>query len=299
MPTVFYTDHFPLPLPPAHRFPIEKYELVRLALIHEGILEECDARPAPQATSEDLAHAHSREYVHAVLAGRLSRQQIRKIGFPWSPELVERSLASVGGTLAAVQEALHHGISGNLAGGTHHASSDEGEGFCVFNDQAVAAAQVLTRGDVKRVAIIDLDVHQGNGTSAILGKDERVYIFSMHGANNYPSLKIPSSLDVGLPDGTTDDDYLDILEACLPKVMAFKPDVVLYQAGVDPLGTDRLGKLALTHDGLVKRDDMVLRSVHAAGIPVALALGGGYGVPISETIKAHVGTYKVVREVYG
>jgi len=249
-------------------------------------------------SAETLMLAHTREYVEAVLNGTLSEFQIRKIGFPYSEALVKRSLATVGGALAAAEEALRSGVSGNLAGGTHHAFADSGEGYCVFNDLAVVTKYLLTVQKVRRVAIVDLDVHQGNGNAAILGGRDDVFIFSMHGAKNYPFRKPPSTIDIDLPDGTSDKEFLSILKEYLPKVFVFKPDMVLYQAGVDPLKEDALGRLSLTHEGLQERDRLVLKECRKHGIPVSLALGGGYAKPIDLTVEAHIGTYKAVREVF-
>ncbi|MFQ3598519.1 MAG: histone deacetylase [Chloroherpetonaceae bacterium] len=295
---VFYSDHYTIPLPDGHRFPMEKYRLIRFALLKHGVVRDDELLEPPLPSPEILMLAHTPAYLDAVLNGTLSEFQIRKIGFPYSKALVERSLATVGGALASAEEALRSGVSGNLAGGTHHAFADSGEGYCVFNDLAVVAKYLRSVHKVRRVAIIDLDVHQGNGNSAILGGRDDVFIFSMHGAKNYPFRKVPSTIDIDLPDETGDRDFHTILKDYLPKVFAFKPDVVLYQAGVDPLKEDALGRLSLTHEGLEERDRLVLKACRAHGIPVSLALGGGYANPIDLTVEAHVGTYKAVREVF-
>jgi len=295
---VFYSDHYTIPLPEGHRFPIEKYRLLRFALLREGVARDDELHEPPLPSPDTLRLAHTHEYVEAVLNGTLSEFQIRKIGFPYSEALVKRSLATVGGALAAAEEALRNGVSGNLAGGTHHAFANSGEGYCVFNDLAVVTKYLLTVEKVRRVAIVDLDVHQGNGNATILGGRDDVFIFSMHGAKNYPFRKVPSTIDIDLPDGTSDKDYLAILKDYLPKIFAFKPDIVLYQAGVDPLKEDALGRLSLTHEGLQERDRLVLKECRKHGIPVSLALGGGYAKPIDLTVEAHVGTYKAVREVF-
>jgi acetoin utilization deacetylase AcuC-like enzyme len=295
---VFYSDHYTMPLPEGHRFPIEKYRLLRYALLRDGVVRDDELHEPPMPSAETLMLAHTHEYVAAVLNGTLNEFQIRKIGFPYSEALVKRSLATVGGALAAAEEALRSGVSGNLAGGTHHAFADSGEGYCVFNDLAVVTKYLLTVEKVRRVAIVDLDVHQGNGNATILGGRDDVFIFSMHGAKNYPFRKVPSTIDIDLPDGTSDKEFLSILKEYLPKVFAFKPDIVLYQAGVDPLKEDALGRLSLTHEGLQERDRLVLKECRKHGIPVSLALGGGYAKPIDLTVEAHVGTYKAVREVF-
>lgn len=273
--------------------------MIRQALVDSGVVTVEQLQEPPLASRQALLEAHSADYVDAFVAGALTPALQRRIGFPWSPELVRRILATVGGALAAADHALEHGIAGNLAGGTHHALADGGEGFCVFNDLAVVASNLLRQGRVKRVAILDLDVHQGNGVSAILGRDPRVLITSVHGERNYPFEKIGSSLDVGLPDGTGDAAYLRVVDAVVPAVLRFRPDLVLYQAGVDALARDTLGRLAMTHDGLIQRDERVLVALKSANIPVSLALGGGYAEPITDTVAAHVGTYRVVREIFG
>ncbi len=277
---------------------MEKYRLIRFALLKYGVVRDYELHEPPMPSPDIIMLAHTPAYVEAVLNGTLSDSQIRKIGFPYSKALVDRSLATVGGALAAAEEALRSGVSGNLAGGTHHAFADSGAGYCVFNDLAIVTNYLRAVHKVRRVAIIDLDVHQGNGNSAILGGRDDVFIFSMHGAKNYPFHKVPSTIDIDLPDYTGDREFHRLLKEHLPKVFAFKPDIVLYQAGVDPLKEDTLGRLSLTHDGLQERDRLVLKACRAHGIPVSLALGGGYATPIDLTVEAHVGTYKAVREVF-
>ncbi len=296
---VFYSDHFTISLPPGHRFPMQKYRMVRAALEAEGVLPPscfCEAQPAPP---EALLRAHTPEYVHAILSGTAPPAMMRRIGFPWSLALVTRSLATVGGALAAAEAALADGIAGNLAGGTHHAMPAYGEGFCVFNDLAIVALTLLEQRRVRRIAIVDLDVHQGNGTAAILCPYPEVFTFSMHGARNYPFRKVPSTLDVHLPDNTEDDTYLLLLESLLPRILAFKPDLILYQAGVDPLREDTLGRLSLSHMGLMERDFLVLSLCLRHGIPIMLALGGGYAEPIELSVRAYVNTYRVAVELFG
>jgi len=296
---VFYSDHYTLELPPGHRFPMAKYRMVRHALEHQGVLPRACFREAPLASPGDVMRAHTPEYVHAILSGTVPPSLMRRIGFPWSPALVRRSLATVGGALAAAEAALEDGIAGNLAGGTHHAMPDHGEGFCVFNDLAIVALTLLQQRRVRRIAIIDLDVHQGNGTAAILRSHPEVFTFSMHGARNYPFRKVPSTVDIHLPDNTGDDTYLLLLESFLPRILAFKPDIVLYQAGVDPLREDTLGRLALSPLGLMERDFLVLWSCLRHGIPVMLALGGGYANPIERSVECYVNTYRVAVELFG
>jgi acetoin utilization deacetylase AcuC-like enzyme len=243
--------------------------------------------PAPLADVTDIERAHDPAYVRAFVEGTVPASVMRRIGFPWSEELVRRTLASVGGTLAATADALATGSGGNLAGGTHHAFYAEGSGFCVFNDIAVAI-----RKTVKRAAVVDLDVHQGDGTAAIFEHDPSVLTVSLHGENNFPFRKQRSKIDVGFPDGTTDDLYLNRLGETLPRVVEFRPEIVFYQSGVDGLASDRLGRLHLTHDGLRRRDRIVFEMCSLHRIPVVVTLGGGYADPIGDTVEAHGNTFR-------
>jgi len=295
---VFYSDHVSLPLPEGHRFPLIKYRLLREALLHRGILRAEELHPAAAVPLEILSLAHTPDYIHAVLEGCLEPRIERQIGLPWSPELATRSLLSVGGSFQAAQVALRDGIGGNLAGGTHHALADQGMGFCVFNDVAVTALALLEGGMVRRLAVADLDVHQGNGTAAILGQRPEVFTLSLHGEKNYPFRKVPSTLDIGLPDHCDDARYLAALEQGLAAVLDFHPEVVIYIAGADPLAADRLGRLDLTLEGLAMRDEKVLKACAAHNIPVVLVLGGGYAQPIELTVEAHVQTYRLAREIF-
>jgi acetoin utilization deacetylase AcuC-like enzyme len=291
---LFYCDHLTIPLPPGHKFPTEKYVLLRALLAADGFYE---LLPAPFAEPAEIELAHDPEYVHSILDGTVDPRIMRRIGFPWSERLVRRTLASVGGTLAAAQEALSTGFGGNLAGGTHHAFRSEGSGFCVFNDLAVAIRSLRRRG-VHRAAVIDLDVHQGDGTAGIFEHDPEVLTVSLHGENNFPFRKQPSKIDIGLPDGAGDDEYLSRLRAVLPIVREFRPPVVLYQAGVDGLTGDRLGRLSLSFDGLKERDRMVFDFARSLGIPIVVTLGGGYAAPISRTAEAHANTFRAAAAVY-
>jgi acetoin utilization deacetylase AcuC-like enzyme len=290
-PRLFYTDHCVLPLPPQHKFPIEKYRMVRELLEQDGFfsLEE-----APQAEVETITRVHDPEYVEAFLQGTLSAAAMRRIGFPWSHGLVRRTLASVGSTLAATREALATGWGGTLAGGTHHAFAREGSGFCVFNDIAVAARCVQR----ERVAVIDLDVHQGDGTADIFRGEASVLTVSIHCKNNFPLRKQQSSLDVELDAGVGDEEYLRVLEQVLPRVWEYRPEFVFYQSGVDGLGSDRLGKLRLSHAGLIERDRMVMLGVRQLGVPFVITLGGGYSKPIALTAEAHANTFRVAAKVF-
>jgi acetoin utilization deacetylase AcuC-like enzyme len=285
----FYTDHFVLPLPEGHRFPMQKYRLLREAIkTHPQI----NLIEAPVASDTQLLYAHTPSYIQKVVAGGLSAQEQSAIGFPWSERMVERSRRSVGATIAACQSALIDGVAVNLAGGTHHAYRDHGSGFCVFNDAAVAARVLQkTQGSDYRVAIVDLDVHQGNGTAAILKNDERIFTLSLHGENNFPFQKEESNLDVALPDGCGDDLYLDILRNALHALKTqFDPQFIIYLAGADPHEHDRLGKLSLTQEGMRERDQQVYNWAAANALPVAIAMAGGYGKDINLTVDIHAQT---------
>ena len=288
---LFYCDHHPIPLPPGHKFPVEKYALLRTLLAADGYYH---MEPAPLADPAAIERVHQPAYVRAFLSGTLDRAILRQIGFPWSEQLVRRTLASVGGTLAASADALATGFGGNLAGGTHHAFRDRGAGFCVFNDLAVAI-RFLGR----RAAVVDLDVHQGDGTAAIFAGDATVLTLSLHGAHNFPFRKQQGGIDVALPDGTADDEYLAHLRAVLPRVSEFRPEVLLYQSGVDALEGDRLGRLALTPAGLLERDRTVFAFAKREGLPVLVTLGGGYANPISRTAEAHANTFRAAAEILG
>jgi acetoin utilization deacetylase AcuC-like enzyme len=291
---IFYSDLYTLPLPNDHRFPIEKYRMLRDSLVEHQIIRSEQLFESPQATEEELCLAHSPSYVRSMQDGSVELQMIKRIGFPWSYNLYLRSCATVGGALAAAKSALQDGIAGNLAGGTHHAHFDRGEGYCVFNDIAVATRYLKKEHLAKKIAIIDLDVHQGNGNSSILKNDEGVFIFSIHGEKNYPFIKIPSHLDIALPTGATDDIYLAALAEGLKEVKKFNPDFIFYQTGVDPLEFDHLGKMSLSFKGLMSRDEMVLSYALDQQIPISLALGGGYAKPIEKSVEAYANTYRVV-----
>ncbi len=293
---IFYNDHFVLPLPPGHRFPMQKYALLRAAVqawaphaLHE----------APAASEDELRLAHTADYVRRMLDGSLSEQEVRRIGFPWSPPMAERARRSVGATIAAARAALRDGIAVNLAGGTHHAHADHGEGFCCFNDVAVATRVLQRERAVERVLICDLDVHQGNGTAAIFAGDASVFTFSMHGERNFPARKEASTLDVALPDGCTDEDYLAALRAQLPGIIdRFRPQMMFYLAGADPYAGDRLGRLALSKAGLAERDRMVLRLARDTGLPVAVTMAGGYADEVDDIVDIHFNTVRTAFEVF-
>ena len=274
---------------------MEKYRLLHEALVQEGLLAEAQLFPAPLAKVEDLLLAHDEPYVTGLMNHTLTEKELRPIGLTWSEKLLERSLASTGGFVAAAESALETGFSGLLAGGTHHAHRDRGEGYCVFNDFAVAALKLLSEKKVKKILIIDLDVHQGNGNSSILGMRDDVFIFSMHGEKNYPFRKVPSHLDVALPQGSEDSDYLSALEVALKKLPS-DADMIFYQAGVDNLKEDTLGTFNLSFEGLKERDRMVFQ--FTKGKPLAMAIGGGYAKPIELTVEAHVNTYRIAKEYF-
>ncbi len=286
---LFYSDHYPIPLPPGHKFPAGKYALLRLRLEGDGFFR---FEAAPLADREAIERAHDPEYVRSILDGTVDPRVMRRIGFPWSPALVQRSLASVGGTLAATTDALATGFGGNLAGGTHHAFYGEGSGFCVFNDLAVAI-----RACGRRAAVIDLDVHQGDGTASIFAEEPSVLTVSMHGENNFPFRKQQSRIDIALPDGTGDEEYLARLGGVLPRLAEFRPEIVYYQSGVDALAADRLGRLALSPEGLAARDRAVFEFVKQERLPVVVTLGGGYAEPIERTVEAHANTFRAAATI--
>jgi acetoin utilization deacetylase AcuC-like enzyme len=287
----FYSDHFPIPLPPDHRFPIEKYGLLRQRILAEEILSGDDLCVPTPATRDQLCLSHAAGYVDKVFNGGLSDRELRRIGFPWSPELVVRSQHSVGGTIAACRDALRAGVSANLAGGTHHAHHDYGSGYCVFNDCAVAIRVLEHENLVRKVIVVDCDVHQGDGTAAIFAGDPSVYTFSIHGARNFPFHKVPGDLDIELEDGTSDDEYLQALQAGLLKIFNnFEGDLVIYLAGADPYYDDRLGRLALTKVGLAQRDQIVFQACLQSGIPFAVVMAGGYARKITDTVDIHTET---------
>lgn len=296
----WYSDHYEVPLPQGHRFPMPKYRRLREALLEAGTLAPGDLVAAQPVERARLLTVHAAGYVDAWFAGRLDDAAVRRLGFPWSVALLERSRASAGGTLAAARHALATGFAGNLAGGTHHAHRDFGSGYCVFNDLALAAKTLLGEGRVQRVLVVDLDVHQGDGTAALCADDARLTTFSMHGEKNFPFRKQRSTLDVNLPDGCDDGTYLGLLDAHLgPVFERARPDLVLYQAGVDPLEHDTLGRLRVTFAGLEARDARVFELARARGVPLAMCLGGGYAKPLEATVQAHVNTWKQARRVFG
>lgn len=291
-----YTENLhALALPVGHRFPISKYARIVATLDaeHPGLLQL-----GTPASWEDLLLVHEPRYVAAVRDGTLTPTEVRRLGFPWSEMLVTRSRRSVGGTLAALSWAVQTGAAGHIAGGTHHAFRDRGEGFCVFNDIAVAIRVARRDLGIRRVAVVDLDVHQGNGTANIFAGDPEVFTLSVHNAHNYPFRKETSSLDVALPDGVTDADYLRALESALEHVHDHRPELVFYQAGVDGLAGDRLGRMALSHDGLRRRDARVCAFAQRLSVPLVVTLGGGYHPAIDPTVEAHCNVYRELVRAY-
>ncbi|WP_426493424.1 histone deacetylase family protein [Hymenobacter sp. 102] len=289
------------PLPENHRFPMLKYELLPEQLLREGIVPESAfflPEPPPDA---DILRVHTADYHHRLQTGQLTRAEERATGFPWSPELIRRETTILGGTLACARRALPGGVALNIAGGTHHAFRDRGEGFCLLNDQAAAAAWLLdeSASGVNRVLIVDLDVHQGNGTARIFQEEPRVFTFSMHGARNYPHRKEQSSLDLPLPDGTDDAAYLGLLRATLPRLLdEHQPDFVFYLSGVDVLATDKLGHLGLTPEGCRQRDAYVMGLCHQHRLPVVVCMGGGYSPRIADIVNAHAATFRVAADLW-
>jgi acetoin utilization deacetylase AcuC-like enzyme len=295
---LFYTDIFELPLPPEHRFPMAKYRLLRERLLAEGTVPPESLEIPDPATDRELLRVHSPAYLERVVTGTLDRAAVRRMGFPWSARLVERSRRSAGATLAACRAALVDGVAVNLAGGTHHAFADRGEGYCVFNDAAVAARAMQAEGRVERIMIVDCDVHQGDGTAAIFHADPTVITMSIHGQSNYPFRKQASDIDVPLPDNTGDSEYLKALDVALARALhQAAPDLAIYVAGADPYRGDRLGRLALTKRGLRTRDRSVFEALAARGVPVAVVMAGGYA-EVDDVVDIHAATVAAALESF-
>jgi len=290
---VFYSDHFVLPLPEGHRFPMVKYSMLRERVAQDGICDPGELRTPRAVTDEEILRAHAPDYLKRVVSGTLTDKEMRRIGFPWSQRMVERSRRASGGTLGACLAALDDGFAANPAGGTHHAYSDRGEGYCVFNDSAIAARAVQAAGLAERVVVIDTDVHQGNGTAEILCEDPTVFTFSVHGAKNFPFHKEESDLDTPLPDGTGDAEFLATLEVGLEAALdAAEADLAIYLAGADPFEGDRLGRLSVTKSGLAERDRIVLETCKERKIPVAITMAGGYARKVEDTVDVHFQSIK-------
>ncbi|MCH2214536.1 MAG: histone deacetylase [Flavobacteriales bacterium] len=296
---VAWNKHYAHKLPVGHRFPMEKYDLLPEQLLHEGTLTE-ESFFDPECISEErVLRVHSNEYLAKLMNCQLSKKEERATGFPLSNQLVKRELMISQGTIQAVDFAIQSGVSGNIAGGTHHAYRDRGEGFCLLNDIAIGSSYALNELRLKKILVVDLDVHQGNGTAKIFENNPYVFTFSMHGAKNYPLHKEKSDLDIPLPDGTTDLEYLKILRETLPDLMdEVSPDLIFFQSGVDILDSDKLGRLALTINGSKQRDLIVFSEAKKRGIPVVFNMGGGYSKKISIIIEAHANTYRIARDLH-
>lgn len=297
--SIFYSPHYYADIGDGHVFPIRKFEIARNILLAEGTLSKDEIVEPVAVDPADLLLVHTEDYISRLMSGTLTAKEIRKLGLPWSRSLVRRSFTAISGTINASRHALLDGVSSNLAGGTHHAFPDRGEGFCVLNDVAVSIRILQRDALAKRFLIIDLDVHQGNGTAFIFRDSPEVFTFSMHGAKNYPLFKETSILDIELADGTADAEYLDTLEHALSRVRLHDADIIFYLAGADPYENDRLGRLALTKDGLRKRDEIVLSFARSEGIPIVTTMSGGYAENIEDTVDIHCNTIRAVKMVFG
>jgi acetoin utilization deacetylase AcuC-like enzyme len=296
---IAFSPIYEYPLPKGHRFPMDKYSLIPQQLIYEGTVQDKQFFHPDPISEEIILLTHSAKYWEDLKNQTLSEKEIRAIGFPMTPLLVERGRHIAAGTLQCVEYAIKHGISMNAAGGTHHAFKEKGEGFCVFNDIAIAANYLIHSNKFNNILIVDLDVHQGNGSASIFNGQGQVFTFSMHGAKNYPFRKEASHLDIGLPDGTEDEAYLKILFNILPRVIdQHRPEIIFYQAGVDILTTDRLGRLSVSREGCRKRDKFVMEICKKNKIPLVVTMGGGYSPQLSHIIEAHANTFRTATEVY-
>ncbi len=296
---IAFSPIYEYPLPKGHRFPMDKYSLIPQQLIYEGTVQDKQFFHPDPISEEIILLTHTAKYWEDLKNQTLSEKEIRAIGFPMTPLLVERGRHIAAGTLQCVEYAIKHGISMNAAGGTHHAFKEKGEGFCVFNDIAIAANYLIHSNKFNNILIVDLDVHQGNGSASIFNGQGQVFTFSMHGAKNYPFRKEASHLDIGLPDGTEDEAYLKILFNILPRVIdQHRPELIFYQAGVDILTTDRLGRLSVSREGCRKRDKYVMEICKKNKIPLVVTMGGGYSPQLSHIIEAHANTFRTATEVY-
>ncbi len=292
---IFYSDHFVLPLPEGHRFPMVKYSMLRGRVSEAGLGE---LRVPCPVKDDEILRAHTPGYLGRVLNGSISAKEMRRIGFPWTEKMVERSRRASGGTLDACRAALGDGLAANLAGGTHHAFADQGEGYCVFNDSVIAARTLQVEGLVERIVVIDTDVHQGNGTAAILEDDPTIFTFSIHGDKNFPFRKEQSDLDLPLPDGADDGEFLDALEKGVEKALeASGAGLAIYLAGADPYAGDKLGRLSVSKEGLAERDRIVLEACRERGIPVVATMAGGYAPEIEDTVDIHFQTVQRASEM--
>lgn len=297
---IAYSPLFCHSLPVSHRFPMAKYDLIPKKLLTDGIITQDNLFHPKLLSEQEILSTHTADYWHKLKTGTLTDKEIRKIGLPMSASLIKRERYITHATYECALYAKEYGISLSVSGGTHHGFADHGEGFCVFNDVCVASNLLLARGQAKRILSVDLDVHQGNGNASIMANNPAVFVFSMHGKKNYPFIKPPSDLDIELDDGTGDEAYLMMLGETLPKIIReFDPDMLFYQAGVDVLATDKLGKLSLSMAGCYERDKLVLTTAHKAGIPVAVVMGGGYSPDIEMVVAAHCGVFGVARGLLG
>ncbi len=295
---VYYSPQYYADIGENHVFPMRKFERARDRLIIEGTLRPAQiVEPRPASVADTLL-VHTEDYITRLRAGTLSARELRRLGLPWSRGLVRRSFTATGGTIAAAHCALSTGVGSNLAGGTHHAFADRGEGFCVLNDVAVAIRKLGRDGLIDRAAVVDCDVHQGNGTATIFETDPRIFTFSMHGAKNYPLFKARSTLDIELADETGDEAYLKILSENLPHVFAHQPDIIFYLGGADPFAGDKLGRLALSIEGLRARDELVLREAQVRRVPVVTVMSGGYALNIDDTVEIHCNTIRAVQAIF-
>jgi acetoin utilization deacetylase AcuC-like enzyme len=296
---IFYTDTFPIPLPENHSFPKDKYYLLRKHVSERLCDKPIDLQIPEISSVESILRAHDEEYVRRLFEGELTDKEIRRVGLPWSPQIVKRTLYSVGATIAACRAAISYGVAVNLGGGTHHAFRDHGQGFCWLNDSVIAARAMQAEGLAKNILIVDCDVHQGDGTAAIARDDPTIFTFSIHGKNNFPYHKETSDLDIEMENGTDDRTYLDALEKGLSaSTHRFNADLVIYLAGADPYRKDRYGRLALTKAGLAQRDGLVLRHLKESGLPVTVTMAGGYAPDIQDIVEIHLQTIEIVLECY-
>jgi acetoin utilization deacetylase AcuC-like enzyme len=296
---IAWNEHYTIPLPEGHRFPMIKYDLIPEQLLYEGTISS-DNLFSPKALEErTLLGIHDQSYWEKLKTGKLTKEEIRRTGFPYSEQLVTRELVILQGTIDCAKYALEYGVALNVAGGTHHAFRDRGEGFCLLNDIAVASDYLLKNNLAAQILVVDLDVHQGNGTASIFHSNQSVFTFSMHGGKNYPLKKEPSDLDIPLPDGIDDRAYLKLLKYHLPQLLdELQPDFIFYQSGVDVLATDKLGRLGLSQQGCKSRDRFVLKQCHKHNIPIAISMGGGYSEKLSDIVEAHANTFRLAAEIY-
>lgn len=295
---IFYSPYYYADIGEGHVFPIKKFELVRDKLLAEGTLQADEIIEPQPAKVEDLLLVHTKDYITRLVDGTLTAKEVRKLGLPWSKSLVRRTFLAVSGTINAAFHALETGISSNLAGGTHHAFPDRGEGFCVLNDVAVAVRVLQQAQQAHRFLIIDCDVHQGNGTAFIFKDEAEVFTFSMHGAKNYPLFKEKSNLDIELKDGTGDAEYIETLDEALPRIFLHNPDIIFYLGGADPFEKDKLGRLNLSIKGLFARDEMVVRFAKEQQVPIVTLMSGGYALDINDTVEIHANTIRAVKKVF-